>query len=65
MADEKPLSDNHVHDRLCAASEIIGTATAETVHGQSALETARRALVLLQIALIKAAEHYEPDSTSD
>lgn len=54
MADDKPLNDNQVHDRLHAAMEIIGRASGETVHGDTALKTARRSLLLLQFAVVTA-----------
>ena len=59
MPNEK-LTDNEVHDRLCAASDALGDQDAQTVQGQSALETARRALLLLQFALVKAGDDYLP-----
>ena len=31
MADDKPLNDNQVHDRLHAAMEALGNAEGETV----------------------------------
>lgn len=62
MPDEK-LSDNDVHALLCAASDALGGQDAQTTHGQSALETARRALLLLQFALVKAGDDYLPPST--
>lgn len=52
MADDKPLSDNQVHDRLHAALEALGTADGETIHGDTALKTARRSLVLLQLSVL-------------
>lgn len=52
MADDKPLNDNQVHDRLHAAMEALGNAEGETVHGDAALKTARRSLMLLQLAVV-------------
>lgn len=52
MADDKPLNDNQVHDRLHAAMEVLGNAEGETVHGDTALKTARRSLMLLQLGVL-------------
>ena len=52
MADDKPLNDNQVHDRLHAALEALGTVEGETIHGDTALKTARRSLVLLQLSVL-------------
>ena len=52
----RPLTDNDVHDLLCKAREVLGSGESETVRGQTALIAARRALVLLQIALVSAME---------
>ncbi|MFG1330200.1 hypothetical protein V5F41_02990 [Xanthobacter autotrophicus] len=51
-----PLTDIEVHERLCAAAEAIGDASGVTIRGNTALETARRALVMLQLALVQAME---------
>lgn len=51
-----PLTDVEVHDRLCAAAEALGNATGATTRGNTALETARRALALLQLSLVHAME---------
>lgn len=57
MPDEsRPISDNEAHDRLGAALNALGTGTGETVAGHSALKTARRALSLISLGLIKASE---------
>ena len=50
------LTDNDVHARLCGARDLLGQELGKTVRGQTALSTARRALVLLQIALVSAME---------
>jgi len=52
----QPLTDIEVHERLCAAAEAIGDASGVTIRGNTALETARRALVMLQLALVQAME---------
>jgi len=49
------LSDNETHDRLVKAREALGEDAAETVHANTAIETARRSLVMLQIALVTMA----------
>lgn len=56
MSDDTPLTDTQAHDRLHAAREALGEASGETVHANTALEAARKALVLLQFGLIAASE---------
>jgi hypothetical protein len=58
MTDRK-LSDNQVHDRLVAAAEALAGPEAETLRGQTALDTARKAMVLLQLGLVAAMEKAE------
>lgn len=53
------LSDNEVHDRLCAGLEALGEADAATSAGRTTLEAARRALRLLQLGLLMAVEDGE------
>lgn len=55
MTDKK-LSDNAVHDALHASLEALSNMTGETVHGDAALSTARRALRLTQLAHLTASE---------
>lgn len=55
MADEK-LSDIAVWNRLQVASEALGEGKGETVAGDTALEAARRALLLLQMGVLQSAE---------
>lgn len=63
MADDQPLSDNQVHDRLNAASEALGDAQGATVRGQTALETARKVLWNLQLAVLLGGERStDPDA---
>lgn len=59
MRDEKPLSDNEAHDRLVAAREALGNASGATVRADTALRAARRALNILQVGLVAAAEANE------
>lgn len=56
MRDERPLSDNEAHDRLVAAREALGDAPGATMRANTALEAARRALVILQLGLVAASE---------
>jgi len=55
------LSDNETHDRLVKAREALGEDAAETVHANTAIETARRSLVMLQIALVAAMANTDGD----
>ncbi len=50
------LTDEEVHERLCAAVEALGTDVGETTRGNTALEAARQMLTLLQFGLVKAME---------
>lgn len=50
------LTDNEVYDLLFNAREALGDQDAETVRANTALTTARRALSMLQFALLQAAE---------
>lgn len=54
MSDKKPLSDADAYDRLIAAREALTNDPGETPHADTALEAARRTLVLLQIGLVAA-----------
>lgn len=58
MSDEpvRNLTDDEVHDRLVAAVDALGRSPAANLRGQTALDTARRVLTILQFALLKAAE---------
>lgn len=56
MRDDKPLSDNEAHDRLVAAREALGNASGSSVRADTALRAARRALNVLQVGLVAAAE---------
>jgi hypothetical protein len=59
MNDKPLLSDETVHDRLVAAAEALGTGQAETTRGQTALDAAKRALVILQWGLGPVGIHRE------
>ena len=50
------LSDNEVHDRLVAASDLLVGLQAETIRGQTALGSAQLALHLLQMGLLAATD---------
>ncbi len=60
MADDKPLSDIEVHDRLVAAAEALGTAPGATTRGDTAVSAARKALRLMQLGLVLAMEKADP-----
>lgn len=60
MADDQPLSDEDVHERLVRAAHALGSAPGETTRGDTALEAARKALRLLQLGLIAAMERANP-----
>jgi hypothetical protein len=55
MADQK-LSDEQVWNRLHAASEALGREGGATTAGNTALEAARRSLILLQMGVLKSSE---------
>jgi hypothetical protein len=50
----EPLSDNEVHERLCAAAAALGHEPGRTMRGDTAIEAARRAMALLQLGLVAA-----------
>ena len=52
---QKPLTDNQAHDALYAAREALGEAPGATVHGNTALEAARKALTMLAFGVLVAA----------
>jgi hypothetical protein len=54
MADNRPLSDNEVDDRLKAALNALGEAPGVTVAADTALTAARKALSLISLGLIVA-----------
>jgi hypothetical protein len=47
------LSDIDVHERLYAAREALGDEPAETIQGNTALEAARKALALFNVAMMR------------
>jgi hypothetical protein len=49
MADEQPISDNEVWERLARARDVLGEAPGSTVTGDTALQAARKALALLAV----------------
>ena len=53
MAD-RPLTDNQVHDLLCKAHEALDGELAETLHGSTAIEAAKKMLKLIQYSLVAA-----------
>ncbi|MGU3496350.1 hypothetical protein ACLBXM_20100 [Xanthobacteraceae bacterium A53D] len=56
MADITDLTDEQAHDRLVAAREALGDAAGTSTAANTALEAARKALVLLQLGLVGAME---------
>lgn len=56
MADKEPLDDMAAYDRLHAAMLALGSEKGATVHGDTALQAARRTLGMLQLALLTAAD---------
>lgn len=50
------LTDTEAYDLLFKAREALGDQEAETVRANTALTTARRALAMLQFALLQASE---------
>lgn len=53
---DKLLNDTEVWDRLHAALDAIGDEKGATTHGDTALRSGRRTLILLQMAVLKAQE---------
>lgn len=56
MPPNRRLSDDDVYDLLFNARQALGDQEAETVRADTALTTARRALAMLQFALLQASE---------
>ncbi len=54
MADDKPLSENQIDDRLKAARAALGEAPGESTAGDTAISAARKMLTLLSLGLIAA-----------
>lgn len=50
------LSDDEAHERLVKAQQALGGDEAESTWANTALEAARKALALLQIALVSASD---------
>jgi hypothetical protein len=57
--DNRPLSDNQADDRLKAALAALGSAPGKSVHSDTALKAARKALSLLSLGLIGASLNAE------
>lgn len=53
------LTDEEAHDRLVAAREALGDEDGASAHADTALQAARRALVMFQLALVGAQERAE------
>lgn len=58
---ERPLTDTEAHERLTAAREAIGDRPGASVHADTALTAARKALVLLTLALVTATDRANGD----
>ena len=56
MPETEPLSDEEAYERLHAAWLALGTADGATVRADTALAAGRRALMLLQMGLLKASD---------
>lgn len=57
MQKPKPLSDNDAHDFLIAAADVLPDPDkCETLHGRTAIATAKAALLAIQMGLIGASE---------
>ena len=53
------LTDEEAHDRLIAAREALGDDAATSTAANTAMEAARKALVMLQLGLLMAMERRE------
>jgi len=56
----RKLSDQEALDRLAKASDVLGVEPGETVAADTALTTARRAMLMLMLALEGAADEPSP-----
>ena len=64
MQDDKPerlLSDNEAFERIHAAREALGGESGATVHADTALSAARKALAMLSLALVAASDRANGD----
>lgn len=64
MTEPRPLSDAEARDLLALALSAIGTDAAGTVHADSALVSARMALIMLIAALENATAEAETPETA-
>lgn len=55
------LTDEEAHERLVAAREALGTEAGQSVHANTALDAARRAILMFQFALVAAMERASRD----
>ena len=60
MTKQPPLTDNEAHDLLLKAVELFTDKTGQTVHAETVLRAAQRALFLYALALLKASEDENP-----
>lgn len=59
------LSDHQVYQRLIDASAMLGQAGAASTHGDTAIKAARKALVLIQMGLVKAMDDAADDAATE
>lgn len=57
------LTDEQAHERLVAAREALGDEAGASTAAKTALEAARKALVLLQLGLVMAMERADRGSS--
>ena len=58
---ERLLSDNEAFERIHAAREALGSEGGATVHADTALSAARKALAMLSLALVAASDRANGD----
>lgn len=56
MPKNRRLSDTEAHTLLCEAASMLSGAKGETVHAETALRAAEKVLLMMQLALLQAAE---------
>lgn len=60
MPKQPPLTDNETHDLLLKAVDLFTDTNGQTVHAETVLRAAQRALFLYSLALLKASEEADP-----
>lgn len=61
MTAKPALTDDEVFERLVAAAVALGREPGETLRGDTAIEAARKALMLLQLGLVRAMDRAAED----